>query len=670
MTRAEALRLLAEAASDGDFAARDEGIALGMKAIDGDAELALQLGRALRARYRSTYSTADIEAAVSVLGDAADRADLVGVWAELARALVQLANQVEIGAVRAESDAGTLRPEDVRAEAARAAERAVAGAAPGTAERLDAAYALGDVRYAEGDLDSAVELLTEASAASPSAQLTLAMALASRSEADSDRARELLIDLAEAGDGVTPRDAFEAARFHGFWASTRDAWAEAGAAYVRALRARTALRRGQGEFVRQRKWLQEAGPIPSQAACALVRSDRPGEAACALDAGLSLNLADRLGAATTDTPPDVAELRRAVAGEPLLYLAFDARGGIAICVPPEGEPVAVQLDATRDEARDRELPYLGAYTDWQRARTPAALRTWMQALDGLLEWLGPAVLEPALELLPAASSRVVLVTDGVLGLVPVHAAPVGGATLLDRVAIRLAPSARVLGWARSRSVRVQPALAVAVPEYPDAPRLEYALTEAEAVAALLDATLLKGPDATRVDLEAALPGAAVAHVACHADARFDDPLESAVFLSGGETLSLARMLDLRLDASLVFLSACETAMEDVGVPEEKFSLATGLLHAGAAGVVGSLWAVSDRSTLLLALRFHELRRDLDSCAALQAAQRWLRDSTGGEISAWLAPRGGELGSLMKDTPPNARPYGLAFHWAAYTYTGA
>ena len=113
----------------------------------------------------------------------------------------------------------------------------------------------------------------------------------------------------------------------------------------------------------------------------------------------------------------------------------------------------------------------------------------------------------------------------------------------------------------------------------------------------------------------------------------------------------------------------ETAMPEVAVPEEKASLASGFLQSGVAGVLGSLWAVSDRSTALVVLRFHELRQSLDPCEALRRAQIWLRDSTASELRAWLQDRGSEVAMLLDGLPSEGRPFSLPFHWAGYAYSG-
>jgi tetratricopeptide (TPR) repeat protein len=677
---------LTAAEASGDLADRDRGIDLGLRALvkhPGDPTLSLRVGRAVRARYRATYQWQDLDLAVQVL-EAADRsrggASAAAVGAELAQALVQLAYQMHVLDLGAGDGGRPLTPEQVVDAAAEAAEAALEDALPGSPERAAALHALGVVRSAQGRPHEATTLLEEALPSAPTAAADLAYALA---ESGSDeRARSLFVAATEQAMESWPRHAFEAARMHGYWASTRHAWGEAAEAYTRALHARARLRAEQDHYGTRRTWLQEAGPIPSQAACAFVRADRPADATAALDAGLALGVAEALGLATPefDAPPRPGA---PAAGEALVYLAFDAAGGVAVVLQADRPAAAVELSGvTRSVLVNRFIPVLDAYTAWRGGRTPATLRTWTKALEGILAWAGSSILEPALALVHD-DAPIVLIGDGQLALLPLHAAPVGGAPMLDRRVVRMAPSSRVLATVRARAAALEgaDAFAAAAAEAPGQPVLNHVDTEARAVGALMGGDVLIGPAATRAAVEEALDRNPGGHLACHAYTSPTDALESAIILPDG-ALTLRRLLELRLtDTRLVVLSACETAMQDVGVSEEMISLAGGLLEARVAGVAATLWAVDDRSALLIALRFHELRRGAgaDACAALCAAQRWVRDSTAGELVHWLGELGEELGdaelagdlrAVLAADDPGTKPFGLVTRWAAFAYYGA
>lgn len=78
---------------------------------------------------------------------------------------------------------------------------------------------------------------------------------------------------------------------------------------------------------------------------------------------------------------------------------------------------------------------------------------------------------------------------------------------------------------------------------------------------------------------------------------------------------------LRLDADLVTLSGCETGLGRELRGEGILGLARAFQFAGARSVLISLWAVSDRSTRELMVRFYEhLNRGLSKDASLRAAR--------------------------------------------------
>jgi CHAT domain-containing protein len=85
------------------------------------------------------------------------------------------------------------------------------------------------------------------------------------------------------------------------------------------------------------------------------------------------------------------------------------------------------------------------------------------------------------------------------------------------------------------------------------------------------------------------------------------------------------ILNLRLGAELVTLSACETGVGRLERGEGVLGLARAFLAAGARSVVVSLWKVNDRSTALLMERFYRplLGRGTPREQALAQAKRAL-----------------------------------------------
>jgi CHAT domain-containing protein len=183
--------------------------------------------------------------------------------------------------------------------------------------------------------------------------------------------------------------------------------------------------------------------------------------------------------------------------------------------------------------------------------------------------------------------------------------------------------------------------------------------------------IIQHEKATPAAVLEALPNHTVAHFSCHDSANFQHPLDSDLLMANDEILSLRDLLDLKLKGlRLAILSACETGIPGTDLPDEVISLPTGLLQAGAAGVVSSLWSVADLSTMVLLSRFYQLWRTdgLEPPAALRQAQLWLRDSTGPELAPYLQASHPELAARLQQAA-NQRPFAHPFYWAAFTYVG-
>ncbi len=99
-------------------------------------------------------------------------------------------------------------------------------------------------------------------------------------------------------------------------------------------------------------------------------------------------------------------------------------------------------------------------------------------------------------------------------------------------------------------------------------------------------------------------------------------------------LGLREIYNLRLNADLVVLSGCQTALGKEIKGEGLVGLTRGFMHAGVPRVVASLWSVDDRATAGLMKRFYRgvLGQGTRPAAALRAAQTELRQERG-----WLAP---------------------------------
>ena len=171
-------------------------------------------------------------------------------------------------------------------------------------------------------------------------------------------------------------------------------------------------------------------------------------------------------------------------------------------------------------------------------------------------------------------------------------------------------------------------------ERPSYRRLLSSRKEAETISALVsprDLFLATGFDASRA--KATSPELAQyrnVHFATHGELDSDRPELSKLVLSlydekGNSQDGFLRLNDiysLHLDADLVVLSACRTALGKEIRGEGLVGLTRGFMDAGAAGVLASLWSVEDRATAELMGSFYRgmLRQGLSPAAALRRAQ--------------------------------------------------
>ena len=141
-----------------------------------------------------------------------------------------------------------------------------------------------------------------------------------------------------------------------------------------------------------------------------------------------------------------------------------------------------------------------------------------------------------------------------------------------------------------------------------------------------------------------------------------------------------------LDADLVVLSGCETALGRATASEGYLGFTQALFARGARSVVLSLWAVDDRATSLLMARFYAnllgrrpgLSQPMPKSEALHEAKTWLRSLKEDQVQTALEElqRGGPRPLVTKSSSPRSRteengrrPYSHPNYWAAFILVG-
>jgi len=171
--------------------------------------------------------------------------------------------------------------------------------------------------------------------------------------------------------------------------------------------------------------------------------------------------------------------------------------------------------------------------------------------------------------------------------------------------------------------------AVSGPERQDFVALPESRHEVETVATDLPQprTILLGDHATETAFKRLpLNQYTVIHLALHGYSNSEFPDRSALVFAlenppiDDGLLQVREIRQLRIDASLVTLSACDTGVGPVG-EEGVANIVNAFIDAGAVSVVSTLWQIDDRATAQLMIDFYRhLGRGEGKASSLRQAQ--------------------------------------------------
>ncbi len=253
------------------------------------------------------------------------------------------------------------------------------------------------------------------------------------------------------------------------------------------------------------------------------------------------------------------------------------------------------------------------------------------------------LIEPIADLLPKQETeKVIFIPQSSLFLVPFAALQdADGKYLIEKHTILTSPSIQVLDLTYKQKQRTgtkpiegkdtlivgNPTMPFLAPKIGETPQqltsLPGAEIEAVAISKLLKTEPLIRKKATESIVVKRLPQARFIHLATHG--LFDDiqGLNSGIALapSGKDDglLTASEILDLKLNAELVVLSACDTGRGRL-TGDGVIGLSRSLISAGIPSVLVSLWSVPDAPTALLMTEFYQnLQKGSDKAQALRQA---------------------------------------------------
>ena len=161
--------------------------------------------------------------------------------------------------------------------------------------------------------------------------------------------------------------------------------------------------------------------------------------------------------------------------------------------------------------------------------------------------------------------------------------------------------------------------------------LNGAILEVEKISEKLDGDLLINNNATKDKLLEAIPNYRILHFASHAELNSSNSAYSKIILASDaeDTLNSQfyayEVQNIKLNADLVILSACNTGVGELLLGEGMASLARSFNYAGAKSVLVSLWTIPDYSTSkIINYFFDKLSTESKAIALQQAKIRYLQ----------------------------------------------
>ncbi|RLL49446.1 CHAT domain-containing protein, partial [Mariprofundus sp. EBB-1] len=243
--------------------------------------------------------------------------------------------------------------------------------------------------------------------------------------------------------------------------------------------------------------------------------------------------------------------------------------------------------------------------------------------------------------------NITIVPHGALHYVPFSALTAGKGFLIDRYNLRVLPSASVMKFLKVNKNKAGTLLALGNPDLGDK-KFDLPFAEKEAIKVskrMKGSKLLLRGSATETAIKSYGNSFKYLHFASHGTFDAEKPLNSGLLLAkdaqNDGILTVGELYDLNLNADLVTLSACETALGKIANGDDVVGFTRGFLYAGASSIVSSLWQVDDAATSVLMQSFYDNLGKTDKRSALRNAQ---------------------LTTKSKYTHP--------YYWAAFQITGA
>lgn len=233
-----------------------------------------------------------------------------------------------------------------------------------------------------------------------------------------------------------------------------------------------------------------------------------------------------------------------------------------------------------------------------------------------LQQLHDLLIQPIKDTL-SSFERLIIVPHGELHHLPFHAFHDRTQFLIQNHAISYLPCAALLSQTTEERRPITHTISFG---HAGEGELTGTVPEANMVATLFDGATYTNEEATRDAFMTVAPNADLIHCAMHGQFQPHNPLFSNLIFHDDAVVALD-VFDLRLQAELVTLSACQTGQTTVGGGDEILGLARAFLYAGASTLLLSHWHIEDTITPRLMDTFYRhIQTGTPIDKALQHAQ--------------------------------------------------
>lgn len=418
-----------------------------------------------------------------------------------------------------------------------------------------------------------------------------------------------------------------------------------------------------------------------------------------------------------EPPPDLPRLEQALADldrqiellDPM-YTGLETVAALTASEVSRGLPAGAALVSYVGDADDRLWILVVTNTGMRAEPVKNVSVRWLRGyladhLDGMRRgslvpdehtgYLAPARLLPPLYqalLAPVWDTLQAVRTVYIVPFGPLHYLPLGALTpdlasppplLAAGRRVVYAPSATILlNYCHRRRPSAQAGwLAIA----PQDERLQFTSGAAETIVRQSGGSALIGSAATRQTFLAQAGSCRALCFLGHAIFDQHHPMSSRLKLADGSLHASEILRELRLQADLVILSACETGRSRVLRGDEILGLSRAMLYAGTASLLVTLLPVHEIPTRLLVEKLvgQLSLKGFDPALALATTQNWLRALSYAEAQALLSSWEGlsaaaieaHLTQLWQMTHPGQTPQAESrllahpFFWSPYILIG-